>query len=215
MNILIMGAPGSGKGTQAESLVRRLGIPAISTGDMIRRAVAAGSDVGVRAADYINKGALVPDEVMIDIVLERLKADDCINGYILDGFPRTLAQAEAMDLSGTKIDAAIFMDVSDDVVLKRLGGRRVCSKCGAVYHITSLPSKKEGICDVCYAPLIVRDDDNRQTILKRLEVYKKQTGPVIEYYRGKGLLLPIDADNDKEEISDFIVESIVKGRSND
>ena len=208
MNILIMGAPGSGKGTQSVSLIKRLNIPAISTGAMVRDAISKGSPVGKRAEAFANSGALVPDDVMIDVVLERLGMSDCKDGYILDGFPRTLPQAQAMDKAGIRTDIAIFMDVPEEVVIKRLSGRRVCGKCGAIYHISSLPSKKGEICESCDTPLVVRDDDKPLTIKKRLEVYNQQTGPVIQYYRQKGLLLTVDADNDADSISDYIIGAI-------
>ncbi|MCK9478771.1 MAG: adenylate kinase [Firmicutes bacterium] len=208
MNMLIMGAPGSGKGTQTTSLVKRLNIPAISTGEMMREAISKGNETGVIAAKYINNGMLVPDDIMIDIVLERLNADDCRNGYILDGFPRTLEQAQAMDNAGINVDVAVFMDVSDEVVLKRLSGRRVCNRCGATYHITSLPSAKGDVCQFCSTPLTIRADDKPETVKKRLGVYKRQTGPVIDYYAQKGLLLTVDADGDVEKISDYIISAI-------
>lgn len=208
MNMLIMGAPGSGKGTQAESLVKRLNIPAISTGAMMREAISKDGETGRNIAKHINEGTLVPDDVMIRVVLERLDMDDCKNGYILDGFPRTTAQARAMDGAGIAVDAAVFMDVSEDVVLKRLGGRRVCGRCGATYHVISLPSAKGDICQFCDMPLTLREDDKPETIIKRLEIYKRQTEPVIDYYRRKGLLLTIDADAEIEKISDIIIQFI-------
>lgn len=204
MRMLIMGAPGSGKGTQSESLSKKLNIPAISTGAMLRDAVANGTETGKAAQEYISQGKLVPDDVMIGIVLQRLGMKDCERGYILDGFPRTLAQAEAMDKAGIITDVAIFMDASDQVIMKRLSGRRVCPKCGATYHITSMPSAKGDKCQVCESPLAIRDDDKPETIEKRLSVYRQQTAPVIEYYRQKNKLLTVNADDEVENITAFV-----------
>ncbi len=210
MRMLIMGAPGSGKGTQAESLVKRLSIPSISTGDMLRSAIAEGTETGKQAGRYIKDGKLVPDEVIIGIVIERIGREDCKAGYMLDGFPRTLGQAEAMAKEGIDIDAALFLDVPDEVIMKRLGGRRVCS-CGSIYHVVSKPSSKGDVCEVCGKPLTVREDDKPETIAKRLEIYHVQTKPVIDYYAAQGKLLTVDGTRNVEETTELVLSLIGRG----
>lgn len=185
MNLIFLGPPGAGKGTQAQRLMNELGIPQISTGDMLRQAIKAETPLGLSAKKFIDAGDLVPDEVVIGIVEERLKAEDCKKGYILDGFPRTVAQAEALS-KFAKIDAALNLDLADDVIIKRLSGRRVCLKCGGTYHISTLNGKDT--CEKCGEKLVQRKDDSPETIRNRLSVYAQQTAPLIEYYEKKGLL---------------------------
>lgn len=206
MKMLIMGAPGCGKGTQSEILAKTLKIPTISTGAMLREAIAKGTEVGKEAAMYINDGKLVPDNTIINVVLDRVAQDDCKNGYILDGFPRTLAQAEAMEKAGIKTDVVLMLDVDKDVIVNRLAGRRVCSKCPATYHITDNPSKSGDKCDVCGAPLITRDDDNPETIKHRLEIYAQSTAPVIDYYGDK--VVKVKSVGTVEETTKSILEAL-------
>ncbi len=202
MNVIFLGPPGAGKGTQAQIVCQKLGIPQVSTGDMLRSAIAAKTDTGLKAKQYMDHGQLVPDEVVIAIVRERLAQPDCAKGYILDGFPRTVEQAEA--LSGfAKIDAAINLDVSDEVLVKRLSGRRVCPLCGAPYHVDRLNGEK--VCKVDSTPLIQREDDKAETVLNRLQVYHQKTAPLIDYYTGKGILKNISGNLTLEEISQEIL----------
>ena len=198
MNIIFLGPPGAGKGTQAQIICQKLGIPQISTGDMLRTAIAAKTETGLQAKAYMDKGALVPDEVIIGIIKERLAEDDCQKGYILDGFPRTVEQAEALGAFAT-IDAAINLDVPDEVLVNRLSGRRVCPLCGAPYHVDRLNGEK--VCKVDATPLIQRDDDKAETVLNRLQVYHQKTAPLIDYYSGKGKLKNIPGAGSMEEIS--------------
>ena len=205
MNIIFLGPPGAGKGTQAQIVCQKLGIPQISTGDMLRSAIAAKTDTGLKAKGFMDAGQLVPDEVVIAIVEERLRMDDCAKGYILDGFPRTVEQAQA--LSGfAKIDAAINLDVPDDVIVKRLSGRRVCPKCGAPYHVDRLQGETR--CKSDDTPLIQRDDDKPETVLKRLQVYQQKTAPLIDYYKAEGLLRNIPGGLSLEEISAEILKAL-------
>lgn len=192
MRLILLGAPGAGKGTQAEIICEKLSIPAISTGNILREAVKNGTEAGKAAKSYMDAGALVPDEVVIAILKDRIAADDCKNGFILDGFPRTVPQAEALDQMGVSIDAAIEIDVPDAVIETRLGGRRVCEKCGASYHIVNKAPAVEGICDKCGGKLIVRKDDQPETIKDRLRVYHEQTAPLADYYRKAGKLHTVD-----------------------
>lgn len=202
MNVIFLGPPGAGKGTQAQIVCHKLGIPQVSTGDMLRSAIAAKTETGLQAKRYMDNGQLVPDEVVIAIVRERLAQPDCAKGYILDGFPRTVEQAEA--LSGfAKIDAAINLDVSDEVLVKRLSGRRVCPLCGAPYHVDRLNGEK--VCKVDSTPLIQREDDKAETVLNRLQVYHQKTAPLIDYYTGKGILKNISGNLTLEEISQEIL----------
>ena len=189
MNIIFLGPPGAGKGTQAQKICSALNIPQISTGDILRRAMKEGTETGLKAKSFIDAGQLVPDEVIIDIVKERLAMDDCRQGYILDGFPRTVPQAEALDTFAA-IDCVIELDVKDEVLVERLSGRRVCVKCGATYHLSMLNGKTT--CDVCGEELIQRNDDKAETVLNRLKVYHDQTAPLIGYYENKGLLKKVD-----------------------
>lgn len=195
MKLVLLGAPGAGKGTQAVILAEKLKIPHISTGDIFRSNIKEGTPLGKLAKQYIDSGALVPDEVTIDIVKDRLQKPDCKNGFILDGFPRTIAQAQNLDdmlaSMGTKLDHVIDIEVEDEVIIRRLSGRRVCPDCGASYHVISNAPKKDGICDSCGAKLIQREDDREQTVINRLKTYHSQTEPLIGYYRGKGLLIEV------------------------
>ena len=194
MNLILLGAPGAGKGTQAEIICDKLRIPAISTGNIIRAAVKEGTEMGVKAKSYIDSGALVPDQVIIGIIKERLAADDCKNGFILDGMPRTVAQAQALEEMGVQIDKVLDIEVADDKIIQRMGGRRVCSACGASYHVDFKPSAKPGVCDRCGGSLIVRKDDEPATVLDRLKVYHEQTEPLVGFYRQRGKLAVIDSD---------------------
>ena len=203
MNIVLLGSPGVGKGTYAKRISKIYDIPQISTGDMFREAIKNKTEIGIEAKSYMDKGELVPDEVTIKIVEERLKKDDCKNGFMLDGFPRTIAQADA--LSGiSKIDKVLNFIADEDIIIGRLSGRRVCSECGTIFHIKNIPPKVEGICDVCDGKLIQRDDDKPDSVKKRLDVYKNQTAPLIDYYKEKGLLSEIDAGKPIERVDEII-----------
>lgn len=212
MNLIMLGPPGAGKGTQAKMLVDRFGIPQISTGDMLREALKIGTELGKKAKEYMDKGALVPDEVVIGIVKERLAQSDCAKGFILDGFPRTIPQAEALDQVlvelGKKIEYAINIDVPKNELIKRLAGRRTCKKCGAMYHIIFNPPQEKGKCDKCGGELYQRDDDKEETIKRRLEVYESQTQPLIDYYRRKGSLVNIMGAGSIEEIFEEVTRTI-------
>lgn len=198
MNLIFLGAPGAGKGTLAAQLSKEYGIPQISTGDIFRAAVKEGSELGRKVQGIMEKGELVPDSLTVELVEERLAQADAQNGYILDGFPRTIAQADAL-ASFQKIDMAINFNTSDEVVIRRLSGRRVCRSCGAIYHVENMPPKVKGKCDKCGGELYTRDDDTIESIKNRLRVYKDQTEPLIEYYRSKGLLRDIDSSTSPEE----------------
>ncbi len=190
MKIILLGPPGVGKGTQARLISSKYGIPHISTGDMLRKAIADETELGLEAKEYINKGQLVPDELVISIVMERLKEKDCEKGFLLDGFPRTIKQAEA--LSGLiQIDKVINITASDETIIEKLVGRRFCKDCGATYHVHDVPPKEEGVCDECHCDLFQREDDKVDVIKSRLEVYKKETAPLIEYYKEKGMLATV------------------------
>ncbi|MHC1590954.1 MAG: adenylate kinase [Candidatus Helarchaeales archaeon] len=204
MKIILLGAPGAGKGTNATKLVEKYNIPQISTGDLLRKAVAEKTKLGIEAESYMTAGKLVPDELVINLVKERLSQPDCKNGFILDGFPRTITQAEKLE-DITSIDAVINLDVDTQVLVRRSTGRRSCPNCGAVYHVEFNPPKKEGICDKCGTKLIVRKDDTEETVKNRIETYKKNTAPLIEYYEKKGLLKNIDANRNIEVIFEDIV----------
>ena len=188
MKLILLGPPGAGKGTQAEALTKKLGIPAISTGDILRDAVARKTPIGLKAKAFMDAGELVPDEVIIGIVIDRVSRKDCDAGYILDGVPRTLVQAEALDEHGIKLDVALSIEISDDEILERLGGRRACPDCNSVYHIISKPPASDGICDKCGAALITRNDDKQETIRTRLQAYHKETAPLKDYYKAQGKL---------------------------
>ena len=205
MNIIFLGPPGAGQGTQAQIVCQRLGIPQVSTGDMLRAAIAAGTEMGRKAKEYMDQGQLVPDEVVIGIVKDRLADSDCQKGYILDGFPRTVEQAKALS-TFAKIDVAINLDVPDDVLVKRLSGRRVCPLCGAPYHVDRLNG--ETVCRADGTPLIQRDDDKAETVLNRLAVYHQKTAPLIDHYREAGLLKNIGGGLSLEEISEEIFRTL-------
>ena len=201
MNLILLGAPGAGKGTQAEILTARLGIPAISTGNIIREALKNGTEMGLKAKSFIEAGQLVPDEVVIGIIRERLAQDDCQNGFILDGFPRTVPQAQALEEMGVAITKVIDFEVEDEEVMRRLGGRRVCEGCGASYHMQHKPPKVEGVCDRCGAKVVTRKDDAPETIRDRLTVYHQQTEPLKAFYAGKGLLVEVAGETIEENTS--------------
>ena len=205
MNIIFLGPPGAGKGTQAQIICQKMGIPQISTGDMLRTAIAAKTETGLKAKEYMDKGQLVPDAVVIDIVKDRLTSEDCQKGYILDGFPRTVEQAQSLG-TFANIDAAINLDVPDEVLVARLSGRRVCPLCGAPYHVDRLNG--ETLCKVDATPLIQRDDDKPETVLNRLKVYHQKTAPLIEYYRSEGKLMNIAGSGSLEEINAEIFETL-------
>ena len=205
MNIIFLGPPGAGKGTQAQKICAALNIPQISTGDILRRAMKDGTETGLKAKSYIDAGQLVPDEVIINIVKERLAMDDCRNGYILDGFPRTVPQAEALDTFAV-IDSVIELDVADQVLVDRLSGRRVCVKCGATYHLNNLNGSTT--CAACGEELIQRDDDKAETVLNRLQVYHEQTAPLVGYYEQKGLLHKVDGARGYDEIFGAIMKEL-------
>jgi len=199
MKSILLGAPGAGKGTQAELICEKLNIPAISTGNIIREAMKQGTEMGKKAKERVDAGQLVPDEVVIGIIKERLSQDDCKGGFILDGFPRTIPQAEALDTMGIEIDKVLSIEVSDENIIRRMSGRRVCPDCGASYHIEYKKPAKEGICNACGASLIIRKDDKPETVLDRLNVYHEQTEPLKEFYNGKGKLVTVEG---QEELKD-------------
>ena len=208
MNLIMLGAPGAGKGTQAAILNQRLGIPTISTGNILRAAVKDGTPIGLKAKEYMDHGHLVPDEVIIGIINERLQAEDCKKGYILDGVPRTIAQAEALDKAGIVFDAVINLEISDEEILQRMSGRRVCEKCGASYHVVAIPPKVEGVCDACGGALVQRADDAPKTVASRLEVYHRETEPLKEYYAKKGNLKEIFNQATVEGTTQKILEAL-------
>ena len=208
MNLIMLGAPGAGKGTQAAILNQKLGIPTISTGNILRAAVKDGTPIGFKAKEYMDHGHLVPDEVIIGIINERLQAEDCKKGYILDGVPRTIAQAEALDKAGIVFDAVINLEISDEEILQRMSGRRVCEKCGASYHVVAIPPKVEGVCDACGGALVQRADDAPKTVASRLEVYHRETEPLKEYYAKKGNLKEIFNQATVEGTTQKILEAL-------
>lgn len=204
MKIIMLGAPGAGKGTQAKMIADKFSIPHISTGDIFRANIKNGTELGMEAKKYMDQGLLVPDELTVKILLDRVAQDDCKNGYVLDGFPRTIPQAEVLDKAltelGDKIDYAINVDVPDENIINRMSGRRACVTCGATYHIVHVPPKTEGICDKCGAELILRDDDKPETVKNRLNVYHEQTQPLIEFYSKKGVLKSVDGTKDMNDV---------------
>ncbi len=210
MKIIMLGAPGAGKGTQAKMIAEKFNIPHISTGDIFRANIKNGTELGKKAKEYMDKGQLVPDELTVEILLDRVAKDDCQNGYVLDGFPRTIPQADVLDKEltklGDKVDFAINVDVPDENIVKRMSGRRACLKCGATYHIEHIPPKQEGICDKCGSELVQRDDDKPETVLNRLSVYHEQTQPLIEYYDNKKILKNVDGTKDMQEVFSDIVD---------
>lgn len=210
MRIIMLGAPGAGKGTQAKKIAAKYGIPHISTGDIFRANIKNGTELGNKAKTYMDQGLLVPDELVVDLVVDRVNQDDCENGYVLDGFPRTIPQAEALtealEKMGQKVDFAIDVNVPDENIVKRMGGRRACVTCGATYHMVYAPTKKEGICDTCGGELILRDDDKPETVQKRLNVYHDQTQPLIDYYTSQGILRTVDGTVDIDDVFRAITE---------
>ena len=208
MNLILLGAPGAGKGTQAELLIEKLGIPSISTGNMLREAIANGTETGLKAKSYMDNGQLVPDDVILGIVAERVAQPDCSRGFILDGVPRTLAQAEALEAKGVRIDHVVSIEVDDSVIEGRMTGRRVCSKCGASYHVVANPTKIEGKCDLCGADVIIRKDDTPETVQKRLAVYHAQTEVLKDFYAERSLLRMVEGNQAITKITDEILEKI-------
>lgn len=209
MKIIMLGAPGAGKGTQAKMIADKYSIPHVSTGDIFRANIKNGTALGMEAKKYMDQGQLVPDELTVKILLDRVAQEDCKNGYVLDGFPRTIPQAEVLDRAltelGDSIDYAINVDVPDENIINRMSGRRACVACGATYHIVHIPTKVEGICDRCGAELILRDDDKPETVKKRLDVYHTQTQPLIDYYTAKGVLKEVDGTRDMQDVFADIV----------
>ena len=208
MNIILLGAPGAGKGTQAEAICNRLSIPAISTGNIIREALKSGTEMGKKAKSYMEEGKLVPDEVVIGIIRERLAREDCQNGFILDGFPRTIPQAEALDAMGVVIDKVIDLEVPDDKIVQRMSGRRVCETCGASYHQLYKKPAVEGVCDKCAGALVQRKDDHPETVKERLRVYHEQTEPLKEYYRKQGKLFIVDGQEEVEDTTKLTLAAL-------
>lgn len=208
MKLILLGAPGAGKGTQAEVLCQKLGIPTISTGNILRAAIQEGTPVGLQAKSFMDAGKLVPDEVIIQIVAQRIAQPDCAEGFILDGVPRTIAQAEALDAAGVRFDRVLSLEITDQEIEERMSGRRVCSKCGASFHIHARPTKAEGVCDNCGGPVVQRDDDKPETVRHRLEVYHQQTEPLKDYYQAKGLLTLVDNRPTIEATTQAIMEAL-------
>ena len=204
MKIIMLGAPGAGKGTQAKQIADHYSIPHISTGDIFRANIKEGTELGKKAKEYMDKGALVPDELTCDLGMDRISQDDCKNGFVLDGFPRTIPQAEALEkaleAAGQKMDYAIDVDVPDENIIGRMSGRRACLNCGATYHIVSIPPKKEGICDKCGEKLVQRDDDKEETVKNRLNVYHEQTQPLIQFYQERDILRSVDGTRPMDEV---------------
>ena len=207
MKLVLLGAPGAGKGTQASNLAEMLQVPHISTGDIFRAEMRENTPLGVKAKSYMDQGLLVPDELTVDLVMDRLAQEDCQNGYILDGFPRTIAQADALAAKET-LDAAVNIDVEDSAIIDRMGGRRVCPACGESYHVKYNPPKKEGVCDKCGQALIVRKDDVPETVQKRLEVYHEQTAPLISYYEKQGKLVTVNGAQAPSQVTASIMEAL-------
>ncbi len=207
MNLIFLGPPGVGKGTIAKEIVKEKGIPQISTGDLLRATVKKGSELGKKAKTYMDTGKLVPDDLVIDLLKQRIAQDESKDGFILDGFPRTIPQAEALDKSNVKIDKVLNFKATEKTIIERISGRRTCKKCGAIFHIKNIPPKVEGICDKCGGELYRRDDDKPKTIKKRLKTYKEQTKPLINYYAKKGLLVNIET---KKPISEIVKDALAK-----
>ena len=208
MKLILLGAPGAGKGTQAEVLCQKLGIPTISTGNMLRTAIQEGTPVGLQAKSFMDAGKLVPDEVIIQIVAQRIAQPDCAAGFILDGVPRTIAQAEALDAAGVRFDRVLSLEITDQEIEERMSGRQVCSKCGASFHIHARPTKAEGVCDNCGGPVVQREDDKPETVRHRLEVYHQQTEPLKGYYQAKGLLTLVEYRPTIEATTQEIMEAL-------
>ena len=208
MNIIMLGAPGAGKGTQAAVLCERMNIPTISTGNIIREALRTGTEMGLKAKSFMDAGQLVPDEVVIGIVKDRLQEDDCKNGFILDGFPRTIPQAEALDEMGANIDVVVDIEVKDEVIVNRLSGRRVCEKCGRPYHIESLKPKVDGVCDDCNGALVQRKDDSIETVKNRLDIYHKETEPLVNYYKAQGKLKVVEGQDTVASTTEAVFKAL-------
>lgn len=210
MKIIMLGAPGAGKGTQAKKIAEKYSVPHISTGDIFRANIKEGTELGRKAKTYMDQGLLVPDELVVELVVDRIKQADCENGFVLDGFPRTIPQAEALDAAlkniGEAMDHAIDVDVPDENIINRMSGRRACVDCGATYHIVTIPTKVEGICDVCGNKIVLREDDKPETVQKRLEVYHAQTQPLIDYYKKQGILKTVDGTQLMDAVFNAIVE---------
>ena len=210
MKIVMLGAPGAGKGTQAKKIAAKYNIPHISTGDIFRANIKNGTELGTKAKGYMDQGLLVPDELVVDLVVDRVQQEDCVRGYVLDGFPRTIPQAEALTKAlqeaGEGIDFAIDIDVPDENIVSRMAGRRACVDCGATYHLKYAPTKKDGICDVCEGDLILRDDDKPETVQNRLGVYHEQTQPLIDYYTEMGILKRVDGTVDMQDVFKAITD---------
>lgn len=210
MKLIMLGAPGAGKGTQAKKIAEKYNIPHISTGDIFRANIKNGTELGKKAKTFMDQGLLVPDELVVDLVVDRVGQEDCANGYVLDGFPRTIPQAEALDRAlstlGEKVDYAINVEVPDGNIVTRMSGRRACVGCGATYHIVYAPTKVENVCDTCQGELILRDDDKPETVQKRLDVYHEQTQPLIEYYSNKGILREVDGTVDINDVFTAITQ---------
>lgn len=212
MKIIMLGAPGAGKGTQAKQIAEKYSVPHISTGDIFRANLKEGTELGLKAKTYMDQGLLVPDELVVELVVDRIQQEDCANGFILDGFPRTIPQAESLTealkaISG-KIDFAIDIDVPDEVIVARMSGRRACVDCGATYHIVNVPPKKDGICDKCGSNVVLREDDKPETVKKRLEVYHTQTQPLIDYYKKQGILKSVDGTTGMHNVFQEIINII-------
>ena len=208
MKLILLGAPGAGKGTQAEILSRKYSIPTISTGNILRAAMKAGTPVGLRAKEYVESGRLVPDEVIIGIVQERLAKEDCINGYILDGMPRTIPQAEALEAHGVEIDYAVSIEIEDETIVERMSGRRTCHDCGASFHVVNNPPKTEGVCDLCGGELTIRKDDAPETVKARLETYHSETEPLKDFYAQRGKLRSVDNQPSIEAVTASIIKTL-------
>ena len=210
MKIIMLGAPGAGKGTQAKMIAEKYSVPHVSTGDIFRANIKNGTELGKEAKKYMDQGLLVPDELTVKILLDRVAQDDCKNGYVLDGFPRTIPQAQVLDKALSELDDAIGyainVDVPDENIIRRMGGRRACLTCGATYHVEHIPPKKEGICDACGSELVLRDDDKPETVKNRLDVYHKQTQPLIDFYEAKGILKSVDGTVPMEDVFAAITE---------
>ena len=207
MKLILLGAPGAGKGTQAANICAKYNIPAISTGDALRAAIKEGTQLGLEAKSYMDAGKLVPDEVVIGLIKEKLASDSCKNGFILDGFPRSIPQAEALDAMGIQMDVVLSLEVADEKIVERMSGRRVCH-CGASYHVAYLPPKTEGICDKCGAELYIRDDDAEATVRKRLDTFHAQTEPLKDYYGNKGILVTVEGREEVEDTSAAVLEAL-------
>lgn len=210
MRLILLGAPGAGKGTQADFITEKLGIPVVSTGNLLRSAIAHGTELGKKAASYMDNGSLVPDELVLDLVRERISQPDCRKGMVFDGFPRTLAQAEALD-KVMEVDMVLFLKVEDEVIVQRMSGRRTCPECQTTYHVVSHPPRAEGICDKCGAALGIRKDDRPEVVRQRLAVYHKQTEPIVKYYQQKGLLRVIDSEETVEGTSALVAQALGVG----